>query len=1370
MTDAGVPGGLFGVFTPFDERAAEAFFGRGEEVARLDQLLAGEAHVVAFTAASGVGKTSLLRAGLTPALARRGVAVVTIGGYRDLERELVRATSRLGIAPPVPGQDPADYLGGVAREAKGGLCLIFDHLEEALGEGADTAAAELTALVSQVVDEGGPLLRLVLSIDEAAFAHLETLRTAIRSRVAQPGGRATTTLPSFKEAPAADILERSAVQSGTPFENGLAAAVAADLCRGGSCRAIDLQLVARAIIDLRLGTVRRYRRSGGAAVLPAVWLEKVCAESGGALARRALIAASSAEGIAASELGARTRRGRDLGAEVLAALRARGLLATQTRGRTEAFRLAHPALRDVVMDLTMADRARGAFARRMLQRRRAAGDRLRLLELFAIARHLPGALDPAERAAVRRSFGGAVLRLGLGVVLAALILMALFADSRRAYTLALDPPDGGGAARIVVLLGRKRLSFLNFVPNHPHLGSILADTGYTAAALSPETVARIGAGLVTGTLDAAPVEPSLPSLPSLPNLPGGPSLPNLPGGPNGANGRAHVPGWLREVLNGLRPVPRGIAKALLGDPDGVAALKQAFADPAARGEILSALAVTGRGGAGEDEILAGALADHSPEIRRRGVEVAAAIDRRQAVEKIDGRQAGETDGRQAGAHAATLRAALADRSADVRAAVLQEAPTLPPIEAASIFTLALRDPDPTLRRRAEEETDALAVRAPGVVVDSLVDVLQSSDAGARRAALTLFEGIAAREPTACAAALGRVVISERAPDDVRVAALLILRRAGNPTPGLRPALEKAIRPESSPRLRAAALPLYARLISPAEAEEIARNEMKGPPAARAASAAVWGAVAATRPEDAVKPLTAMLYDPATETRIEAARAFGFLRRDGIELTEKALKDPSPEVERAAIASALTLGVQNPNPIADMLGRAIKTVRPAVRKNLVEALAHLGEGHPVAALPPLARAIKDSDVATRLAAANAFCTLAKKNAAAASPYLRIAARDDHDEVRTAAAACLGDVAAADPKGAARMAGELADSTQPSVRAAAARALGGLAGATAELALPTLLKLVGDSDREVRAAAERSFAASASVLFAPGSGGSSRRTTEAERALEGALVQGDAAERRAIVAAAAKAGLWGLLKQAARDGDESVRLEAVRDARGPAGLEIVRGAVDDRAESVRAEAMRLLAGNAGGGGARDVLPTFEAMLHGGDRAAREAAVAGVGELPDPGEAGFRLLGEAMGSRSESLRTAAARAFGRLAEREPTRVAPVLERAVRDPAYDVRSAALPALALVWSRQIDAHTLGRALVMADGDSTRRFVALEALVATAQRAAAPAAERAAARREIDRISESGPALARLAAQIGRSFIDAPPAELHLFIERLFGG
>ncbi len=619
MSEAGAPpGGLFGAFVPFDERSAEAFFGRNEETALLDQLLAGEARVVTFMGASGVGKTSLLRAGLTPALARRGVAAVTLGSYRDLDRELVRETSRLGIAPPVPGQDPADYLGGVAREAKGGLVLILDHLEEALGPRAEEGS-DVIALCAQVVDEGGPLLRLVLSIDEAAFARLETMRMALRSKI---GARASTTLPRLPEARVADILERSAVQSGTPFEPGLAAAVAADLCRAGPCRAIDLQITARAIADLRLGSLRRYRRSGGAAVVPAAWFDRVAAESGGAVARRALIAAATEASVSAEDLAARARNGRDLGAEALAALRARGLLIAQARGRQEVFVLGHPALRDLVLESTMADRARAAGARRVLMRRRAAGERLRVGELYAISRNLRGALTDEERRAVFRSVGGVALRFAVAVAVVVLAVAALFADSRRAYTLALDPPDAGGAARIVVRLGRRRLSLLNFLPNHPPLGSILADTGYTAAGLSRDTVARIATGGATGTLDAPPPGPS---------------------------GRSHVPGWLREVLNGLRPVPRGIAKALLGDPDGVAALKQAFADPSARSEILSALSVIGRGGAGEDEILADALADHAPEIRRRGVEVAASIDRRQAGETADRRQAGETaDRRQAG--------------------------------------------------------------------------------------------------------------------------------------------------------------------------------------------------------------------------------------------------------------------------------------------------------------------------------------------------------------------------------------------------------------------------------------------------------------------------------------------------------------------------------------------------------------------------------------------------------------------------------------------------------------------------------------------------------------------------------------------------
>ena len=51
--------------------------------------------------------TSLLRAGLAPALGRRGAQVVAVGAYEDLDGEILRAASRLGVTPPIPNQSSA---------------------------------------------------------------------------------------------------------------------------------------------------------------------------------------------------------------------------------------------------------------------------------------------------------------------------------------------------------------------------------------------------------------------------------------------------------------------------------------------------------------------------------------------------------------------------------------------------------------------------------------------------------------------------------------------------------------------------------------------------------------------------------------------------------------------------------------------------------------------------------------------------------------------------------------------------------------------------------------------------------------------------------------------------------------------------------------------------------------------------------------------------------------------------------------------------------------------------------------------------------------------------------------------------------------
>jgi hypothetical protein len=1350
MSVGATTGAAFRGFIAFDEASADSFFAREGDAARLAQLANAEGtRAVALSGVAGVGKTSLLRAALVPAIQKRGGMAIYLGAYDDLDAEVLRATARLGVEPPAVspdgGEKAADHLARIAHQSRGGIVLILDHLEQAL-TGDKAGADAIAALIKRVVEAGGARLRLVLAIDAAASARLAPLADAAGLGTTAP---ASMILEPIGQDQAAQILERTALQSGTFFEAGLSDAVAADLCAAtGTCLPLDLQVNARAIVELRLTTIRKYERSGGAAMLPVALLQHLCERAGGRGPRRVLLdvaqngdaahptgqpARESIRESTIDAIGARCGLPRDELAAGLGQLKALGLLRARTTPAGEVWALAHPALARHVAEFALEDRAHAAAARRSLHRRVTLGQRLDVLELYAVKRHLTAGLSAAERALVARSVRRLVFQVGLGVALALGVFVFLFLNLRRSYTLGFEPAGGGAAARVVVRLGQSNVSLFRLLPTHPRLGSVIADTGFSAASLASEAAERIASGKATGTLERGGVGTSAAAADHRP-------------------GTHAVPAWLREVLNGLRPVPRGVAKSLLGDPDGVTSLKHAFSDPLARRETLEALAVIGRGRAGEDEILSAALADSAPEIRRRGVEVAAAIDRAQS----------------GGSHGATLRTALADKSLDVRAAVLSETATLPPAEAASILTVALRDPDPTFRHTAEVATETLAERAPAIAAEGVYQVVQTSDGGVRRSALVLLDRIATRAPAECASVLVRVLSNDQAPEEARVAALQVLRRAGPPAPSLKPVLEKAVRTDSSPRLRAAALPLYVRLIDPEAAEDIARSEMKGPPAARAAGAAVWGTVAISRPEVAAKPLKSFLYDPAPEVRIEAARSFAYLKRDGVALAGKAINDPNAEVERAAIESAVALAPVSPYQVAEMLGHAIKTVRPAVRRALIDALGRIGEARPAAVLPPLARMLKDPDAGTRAAAAAAFCGISKKNAAAASPYLRIAARDDHHEVRAAAASCLGNLSEGDPKGAAKIAAELAGAVEATVRTAAAESLGRLGANARDIALPALLKLVADSDRGVRIAAERAFAGAAAALTGGGGFAESRRGGEAERALNAALMQGDAAERRVIVGVAADVGLAPVLRQATADGDETVRLDAVRAAGAlkPPALDIVRGAVDDRSNAVRAEATRILS-SVSGAGVKEVLPIFESMLRGGDKSAREAAVIGLGNLPGAGEAGARLLGEALVQRSEALRTAAARALGRLAERDPDVALVYLERAVRDSSYDVRNAAVPGLALAWSRKRTAAELGDALATAEADSPRRFVALEALVIKAQQG--PPAEQVAAKQALDHIAQAGAPLARLAAQIGRSFIAQKPAAMHVFIERLLG-
>ena len=226
-------------------------------------------------------------------------------------------------------------------------------------------------------------------------------------------------------------------------------------------------------------------------------------------------------------------------------------------------------------------------------------------------------------------------------------------------------------------------------------------------------------------------------------------------------------------------------------------------------------------------------------------------------------------------------------------------------------------------------------------------------------------------------------------------------------------------------------------------------------------------------------------------------------------------------------------------------------------------------------------------------------------------------------------------------------------------------------------------------------------------------------------------------------------------------------------GPA-LDVVRTAVDDRANSRarRGDAhpgRRLRRGRARGAAHLQV-----DAARGRQGRARGGCVIGVGDLQGAGEAGARLLGEALGQRSGvAANGGGARAGPPGRAYEPTeRALPHLERAVRDPSYDVRNAAIPGAGPWRSRAGNPPKSSGARWWRIGGRQRPGAwesPWEALVIKARGGARPSRtpsptrsppfrrrpQAEAARQALRHAARSGPPLAaRLAARSGRAFLE----------------
>jgi WD40 repeat protein/energy-coupling factor transporter ATP-binding protein EcfA2 len=212
-------------FGPAD---AGRFFGRERLVEKLATRLSRQ-RFLAVLGASGSGKSSLLRAGLLPAVTGRTVLLTP--GARPLQECAVKFAAALGVAPGALLDDFAAHprnLGLAARqlvqEKDEDVVLVVDQFEEVftLCQDAAERAAFLAALITATT-EPGSRTRVVLGIRTDFYTHCvrhADLAEAMQDAQVLVGPMTTEELRQ--------AISRPAVDAGYRVENALVSRLVAD--------------------------------------------------------------------------------------------------------------------------------------------------------------------------------------------------------------------------------------------------------------------------------------------------------------------------------------------------------------------------------------------------------------------------------------------------------------------------------------------------------------------------------------------------------------------------------------------------------------------------------------------------------------------------------------------------------------------------------------------------------------------------------------------------------------------------------------------------------------------------------------------------------------------------------------------------------------------------------------------------------------------------------------------------------------------------------------------------------------------------------------------------------------------------------------
>ncbi len=1268
---------------PFGTRDADLFFGRRKE---LDALLAmldrPESRLVTLFGKHGVGKSSLLLAGLIPRLLRSGYLPVYVDGRQEPRAALKQAVFQESARPPRGDEDAVSYALRVTEAFPEGMVVLFDDVSDRLdGDGL----APLVETVEALLAAERPV-RCLFCIDSGAFHRLAEVEQELHRSLA-PECRFRLDSLGAKEAETA--IEEGVLASGLYFEQGLSKTMAEDLTRKGPVLPLDLQLAVTRAIERRCLTVKRYVRAGGAAVFQAEWLRARVREAGPIRGLRVLSEladrrAGAPGWITPAELGQATGVSPEHLASILDVYARHAMLARDETDGEVRVRLAPPALVPLIRELDGRLRARRLRARLVLRKRLVAGGVLRPRELWKARRlPLPG---EQERQLLRRSWllwGGALALLVGGLM--ALLVWLQISGSRGAH-LDLQRSAVPGEKTVVLRRGDPRLGRFARFPVRPAVGAVVLDTG------------------LRGQHVLAARRASLREV----------------YGPRGER-RGRFPAWFVDLRTRLDAIAQGVVGLLLGPPAPAwSALGRIDVTRPAGREALRLVSWVGTGAPAERALVASRWKRASA--FERGAIAAAAI---------------QVALRRPGAYKALLDRAARDADPGVRQVVLDRAARFPPRQALHLAALAVDARQPGLRERALPLALRHAARAPRDAAVVLAACLEPPASAPETAQARLgLERLLASHPAAAVSGLVARLAKARTPGAQQGLLAMLSRAPDNQLPAaLGPPLI-TLAASSDRAVAGAALRLAARVADPKALE--ARLKVWAADARhashRARAATGFGALLRRGHKVDLAPLRRLVGDNVVAVRVAAVRALGAAPLSEYFTVMRVGMDRSTRVRAALMQTLAEMGHPDPYKIIRPLQSMSQGGGTRLRAALTTAAARLVRTKQYWSIAKnfVVQATHDAQASVRRAGVEALGRIGHLRRQASLAALKARLKDSSVKVRTAVVDAAGRIARKAPVAAGLLLVALVSDPAPVVALRALILVSHLAGT------PGLQAALGAAlPGALRSSAEGVRTAAVALLSRLPVG---KTSTRLDQALAVAYQRASsAADRAQVLAEAARHQAPAALAAAARSPDAAERrraLSLIRRTPAAAHVPTVLAALSHPDPAVRRAALSAAAPLLRLAPAK-LLPPLLRLSADPSSPCYGAALQALGSATTSLATVRKRLQRAASQPDGPVREAVARAYGQLRGSEAA-LAPLL----RDPALRVRRAAVRSLARWWAARPVAR-LVRTLRGSPRDRQRR---LAAALAAHQQLAGAAARAAATRKALEQVHRGHDPLAALLA------------------------